>query len=79
MSSGYQHLIVWQKSMDLAIAIYKLTNLFPETEKYGLASQIKRVAVSIPSNIAKGSKRSTAKDYRHFIITAYSSGAELET
>src|SRR3989339_288726 len=76
---SYENLIVWQKSMDLVIMIYEITNKFPDCEKYGLTTQMRRAAISIPSNIAEGSKRSTRKDFRYFINTAYGSGAELET
>jgi len=55
------------------------TNKFPREEIYGLTSQIRRLAISIPSNIAEGKKRGTRKDYRQFLIVAYGSGAELET
>jgi len=65
--------------MDLVIEIYSLTKCFPKEEVYGLASQMKRAAISIPSNIAEGSKRSSRKDFCHFIYNAYGSGAELET
>ena len=75
----YKDLIVWQKSMNLVVEIYKLTEYFPRSEIYGLTSQMKRCAVSIPSNIAEGRRRGTRKDYRHFLIIAYGSGAELET
>ena len=53
----YRDLIVWQKSMDLVIEIYKLTENFPKTEQYGIISQMRRAAVSIPSNIAEGRRR----------------------
>lgn len=76
---SYENLIVWQKSMDLAILIYTLTKDFPKDEIYGLTSQMKRASVSIPSNIAEGSRRSSKKDFRHFLLNAYGSGAELET
>ena len=76
---SYENLIVWQKSMDLVIEIYKLTEKFPKTEIYGLISQIRRATVSIPSNIAEGSRRGSRKDFRNFLIIAYGSGAELET
>lgn len=76
---SYKNLIVWQKAMDLVIAVYKLTDIFPREEVYGLVSQMRRAGVSIPSNIAEGSKRSTHKDTRNFLINAFSSGAELET
>lgn len=75
----YKDLIVWQKSIDLVITIYELTNKFPREEQFILVSQIRRCTISIPSNIAEGSKRGTKKDYRHFLITALGSGAELET
>ena len=76
---SYENLIVWQKSMDLVIEIYKLTEKFPKTEIYGLISQIRRATVSIPSNIAEGSRHGSRKDFRNFLIIAYGSGAELET
>lgn len=76
---GYKKLIVWQKSMDLVIEIYDLTEKFPKSEIYGLVSQMRRCAVSIPSNIAEGSKRRTQKDFRQFLIISYGSGSELET
>lgn len=65
--------------MQLVIAVYKLTEDFPKSEIYGLTSQIRRCAVSIPSNIAEGRRRTTRKDFRQFINIAYGSGAELET
>ncbi|MBM2817521.1 MAG: four helix bundle protein [Parcubacteria group bacterium] len=77
--NSYKDLIVWQKSMELVKSVYELTTNFPKEEIYGLTSQIKRSAVSIPSNIAEGKRRGTRKDYRQFLIVAYGSGAELET
>ncbi len=79
MIISYRDLIVWQKSMELVEMVYGLTNNFPKSEIYGLSSQMKRAAVSIPSNIAEGKLRGTRKDYRHFLIQAFGSGAELET
>jgi len=76
---SYKDLIVWQKAMDLVVAVYVLTDLFPKNELYGLISQIRRCSVSIPSNIAEGRRRGSKKDYQHFLIIAYGSGAELET
>ncbi len=76
---SYRNLIVWQKAIKLVIAIYKLTETFPKSEVYGLTSQTRRAAVSIPSNIAEGSRRGSKKDFRHFVLNAYGSGAELET
>ena len=65
--------------MELVVAIYTLSDEFPKTEIYGLTSQMRRAAVSIPSNIAEGRRRGSRKDYRQFLIVAYGSGAELET
>ena len=79
MINSYKDLIVWQKSMDLVVEVYKLTELFPKSELYGILSQMRRAAVSIPSNIAEGRKRSTRKDFRQFLVVAYSSASELET
>jgi four helix bundle protein len=79
MVSSFKDLIVWQKSVVLASQVYKLCANLPGGEAFGLASQMKRSAVSIPSNIAEGSKRTTTKDYRQFIAVARGSAAELET
>jgi four helix bundle protein len=79
MIYSYKELIVWQKATDLAVLIYELTDKFPREEIYGLTSQMRRAAVSIPSNIAEGRFRSTRKDYTQFLRIAYGSGAELET
>jgi len=77
--STYKDLIVWQKSIEVVIEIYKLTENFSKEEIYGLISQIRRSAISIPSNIAEGRYRGTKKDYLQFLRIAYSSGAKLET
>ena len=79
MINSYKDLIVWQKSFNLVIEIYKLSDLFPKSETYGLISQIRRCAVSIPSNIAEGFVRKHRKEYSQFISIAFGSGAELET
>jgi four helix bundle protein len=76
---SYKELIVWQKSFLLTLLVYKLTKMFPKDEVYGLSSQMRRAAVSIPSNIAEGYARKSKKDYCNFIRTAFASGAELET
>ena len=76
---SYKRLIVWQKGIDLVVAIYELTEYFPKEEAYGLTSQMRRAAVSIPSNIAEGRYRGTRKDYTQFLRIAFGSGAELET
>ncbi len=75
----YKDLIVWQRAMGLVKAIYELTEKFPKSEIYGLTSQMRRCAVSIPSNIAEGRRRGSKKDYHQFLVIAYGSGAELET
>ena len=77
--NDYQDLIVWQRSIDLIEKIYKLTSKFPESELYGLSSQIKRAAVSIASNIAEGKQRSTRKDFSQFLRISLGSCAEVET
>jgi four helix bundle protein len=64
MRSGYKDLIVWQKSIALVTEVYKLTEQFPPSEIYGLTSQMRRCVVSIPSNIAEGSKRNTKKRFQ---------------
>ncbi len=76
---SYKELIVWQKAMKLVVQIYALTDQFPKSEIFSLSSQMRRSAISIPSNIAEGSRRSSKKDFRHFVLHAYASGAELET
>lgn len=76
---SYKELTVWQRSIELVTAIYDLTKDFPKEEVFGLTSQIKRAAVSIPANIAEGRFRSTRKDFLQFLRIAYASGAELET
>jgi four helix bundle protein len=79
MINSYKDLIVWQRSMELVVEIYKITEKFPKSELYGIVSQMRRSAVSIPSNIAEGRKRSTRKDFRQFLIIAYASASEIET
>ena len=76
---SYKNLIVWQKSVILVTEIYKLTGDFPKEELYALTNQIRRSAVSIPSNIAEGSRRNSKKEFSQFLHIAYGSGAELET
>jgi four helix bundle protein len=77
--NSYKDLIVWQKAVDLVVEIYRLTENFPKSEMYGITSQMRRSAVSIPSNIAEGRRRGSRKDFRQFLIISYGSGAELET
>jgi four helix bundle protein len=75
----YRDLIVWQKAMELVIKIYTVTHQFPKEKLYGLTSQIRRAAVSIPANIAEGKLRGLKKACRQFFLVAFGSGRELET
>ncbi|MBO5613778.1 MAG: four helix bundle protein [Prevotella sp.] len=75
----YQNLVVWQKSMVLAKDIFDVTARFPKSETFGLVSQMRRCAVSIPSNIAEGYGRGTNKDLVHFLYVSLGSSNELET
>ena len=75
----YRELIVWQKAMNLVEAVYRATDHFPKTEIYGLTSQVRRAAVSIPSNIAEGQGRSTTRDFLYFLSVAQGSLMEVET
>lgn len=76
---NFKELKVWQNAMSLTKAIYLITDQFPDKEKFGLTSQIRRSAVSIPSNIAEGSGRGTDKDFVHFLHITFGSACELET
>ena len=76
---GYQDLLVWKKGIFLVKEIYSLTKYFPSDEKFGLTSQMRRAAVSIPSNIAEGQARRTTPDFIRFISMAEGSLAELHT
>jgi four helix bundle protein len=76
---SYQDLIVWQKAMELVELAYELAGKLPAYERYALADQIRRSAVSIPSNIAEGQKRNGDLETRHFLSIALGSAAELET
>ena len=76
---SYRDLEVWQRGVDLVELIYKLTQSFPSEEKFGLTAQIRRAAVSIPSNIAEGWGRDSTKEYVHFVRIARSSLFEVET
>ena len=75
----YKDLTVWQKSIELVIEIYNLTESFSKEEIYGLTSQVRRAAVSIPSNIAEGKMRGGNLEFKRFLYIAFASGAELET
>jgi four helix bundle protein len=79
MLKNYKELKVWQKSYELCLKIYRMTTKFPTEEKYGLTAQIRRSAVSIPSNIAEGYRRKTTLDYVRMLYISYGSVCELET
>jgi four helix bundle protein len=78
-SSRYQDLVVWQKAMLLVKSVYQLTKRFPDDERFGLTSQLRRAAVSIPSNIAEGQGRLTKGEFKQFLGTARGSVFEVET
>ena len=76
---SFKDLIVWQRSMDLAVTIYKITQKLPASELFGLTSQLRRGAVSIPSNIAEGYGRQSTGNYRQFLSISRGSLMEIET
>lgn len=75
----YKELIVWQKAMEVAELAYRLVRLLPKEETYALSDQIRRSAISIPSNIAEGQSRNSSKEFMKFLSIAKGSAAELET
>ena len=77
--NGFMDLVGWQKSMDLVEEVYRVSAGFPADERFGLTAQVRRAAVSIPSNIAEGYGRSTKADYIRFIDIAKGSANEVET
>ncbi|MEC7262784.1 MAG: four helix bundle protein [Bacteroidota bacterium] len=74
---NFQNLVIWKKAINLVEDIYRLTLKFPEDEKYGLTSQIRRCAVSIPSNVAEGAGRNTEGEFKNFLGIASGSSNEL--
>jgi four helix bundle protein len=79
LAMSFEKLQVWQRGIALVESIYKATKLFPKEERYGLVSQMRRAAVSIPSNIAEGSQRTSDKDFANFVLISKGSLAELQT
>lgn len=75
----HKDLDVWKKSMELAKEVYICTNSLPKVERFGLSSQMRRAAVSVPANIAEGAARKSTKDYLRFLQISYSSLSELDT
>ncbi len=79
MAAVYENLVAWQKSMELVTHIYKLIDKMPNSEKYALVDQMRRSAISVPSNIAEGQGRGSDKDTAHFLYIARGSLYELQT
>lgn len=79
MGQSYRDLLAWQKAMDLVISVYKTTQSFPRDEVYGLASQLRRTAVAVPTNIAEGQARYSPNDFFYFLGRARGALVEVET
>jgi len=79
MKHNFKELLVWKKSIELVKSIYQITSILPSDERFGLISQMNRSSVSIPSNIAEGSGRTSEKEFIHFLNISISSSYELET
>jgi four helix bundle protein len=76
---SYRDLMIWQKGIELVKEVYRLTDGFPQSERYGLADQLRRASVSVPSNIAEGQARQHTGEFRQFLYTALGSAAEVDT
>lgn len=76
---NYKNLKIWKEAALFSVELYKVTSMFPKDEIYGLTNQLRRASVSISSNIAEGSKRTTKKDFKSFLAIAHGSGAEVES
>jgi four helix bundle protein len=79
MGDSYRELVVWQRAVQMTVAIYKLTDLFPKSEIYGLSSQVRRAGVSVASNIAEGYGRASTGEYKQFLAMARGSNMEVQT
>jgi four helix bundle protein len=75
----HKQLLAWKEAIDLVKIIYQNTKTFPEDEKYGIISQLRRASVSVPTNIAEGASRITPKDYAHFVNISLGSLSEIDT
>jgi four helix bundle protein len=78
-NQSFRDLVIWQRAMDLTYAIYAATSVFPKSELFALVQQMRRAAISIPSNIAEGHARQSTRQFRHFLRIASGSLAELQT
>ena len=78
-AKNYKDLLAYQKSYEVALLGYKVTSEFPSSEMYGLVSQVRRAAISVPSNISEGYRRGSQKEYIHFLKISLGSNSELET
>ena len=79
MRRKHRDLLAWQHAIQLVTDVYRLTSTFPDSERFGLTSQMRRAAVSVPSNVAEGAARTTTKEYLHFLGIARGSLSELDT
>jgi four helix bundle protein len=79
MGASYKDLLVWQRAVEMSLAIYKLTSSFPDSERFGLTNQLRRASVSVASNIAEGYGRSTKGEYLQFLGHARGSNFEVQT
>lgn len=79
MGKSYKELVVWRKSVEFVTEIYRATRTFPRDEMYGLTNQLRRAAVSVPSNIAEGQAHFSQREFHHFLSHARGSLAEIET
>jgi len=79
MIQSHRDLLVWQKAMDLVVSCYEITEQFPDSERFGITSQMRRASSSIPANIAEGKARGTTKSFLNFLAIADGSLAELDT
>ena len=79
MGESFKDLVVWQRSVQLSVALYKLTSTFPREELYGLTSQLRRAGVSVASNIAEGYARMSTGEYKQFLGNARGSNSEIQT
>lgn len=75
----HEKLDVWCRAVDFVVEVYRVTDAFPQTEKFGLCSQLRRAAVSIPANIAEGAGRQSPKEFLHFLSIAQGSASEVST